>query len=110
MVPDENTLTAGEWHLLQSMLQQRIRESEAEGIDENTPSGRYQRELSRKLLHHELRMREIEHPGWQELPEPLRSMSFQERQRLTSEEWLKAWDDASPPVSHSDSTKDGAQP
>lgn len=89
---DENTITTGEWHLLQSMLQQRIRESEAEGIDETTPSGQYQRELSRKLLHHEMAAREVEYPGWQELPEPLASMSYSERLRLSSEEWLAAWD------------------
>lgn len=89
---DENTLTAGEWHLLQSMLGQRIRESEAEGIDENTPSGKYQRELSRKLLHHEMRARDVEHPGWQNLPASLAAMTYSERLRLTSEEWLAHWD------------------
>lgn len=83
----EHALTAGEWHLLQMMLQDRIRESEAEGIDENHPVGQAQRKLSAKLLHHELRLR-----GTGELPEPLRSMSYEERLRLTDADWSKAWD------------------
>lgn len=89
-----NALTAGEWHLLQAMLQDRIRDADAEGFDETTPSGQARRRLSAKLLHHELAARQLEHPGAGQLPEPLRSMTYRQRLQLTTDEWLQAWDPA----------------
>lgn len=65
----DNELTAGMWHLLQSMLQDRIRQAEQDGYERDHPSSVYRADLSRRLLWHEMRARDREHLGHDRVPD-----------------------------------------